>query len=503
MSTAPAGAQDKRGIQYWMGRAVEECRRVQSGFEADPVHDLRVALRRCRSMAEGFRAIDPDPTWRRMRKAGKALFSALGELRDVQVLRDWVERLGATNDPAKDRLGAYCLDRERQLKKQAAEALSGFEADTWLRWARVLDSRERKLPAGSEVFQVIALERLEDAVHLRRTALRNRSKAALHALRIGIKRFRYVIENFLPEHDARWSKDLKQLQDVLGEIHDLDVLWATALQTRSLAAPEERERWRSAIARERAARVAVYRQKLVGRTSLLREWRAGLLSGDSLQQAIAKKFEIWAGFMDPDPAHSKRVLQRSLEVYDSLVASGVTRNAALHQVEARELLSIAAIAHEVGRAAGKKKYHKRSARLLERLDLPPGWTADDLRTVGLVARFHRGALPFMHPGFARLARAKRHTVALLSGILRLAEAVDRGGGKDVRRIELERQNGFLVLRAEGYPTTGKRPERLAAGRYLLEAACGLPILVRDAGERHSDPRERAKGGAPAIPSRSR
>jgi len=477
MSTAPASVPEKRGIQYWMERVVEECQRVQSGFGADPVHDLRVALRRCRSMAEGFRAVDPDPTWRRMRRAGKALFSALGELRDVHVLREWVERLGAAGDPAKDRLSAYCIGREEQLKTQAATALSGFDTNAWLRWARVLSPRERQLPPGSEVFQVIALEKLEDAIRLQRTAVRNRSKAALHALRIGMKRFRYVIENFLPEHDERWSKDLKQLQDVLGEIHDLDVLWATALQTRSLATPEERERWRSAIAGARATRVAVYKQELAGRKSLLRDWREGLLSGDSLRRAIAKKFETWAGFMDPDPAHAKRLLQRSLEIYDGLVASGIARQAPLHQVEPRELLRIAAIAHEVGRAAGRKKYHKRTARLLERLDVPPGWTADDLRTVGLVARFHRGAIPLTQPAFARLARGKRHMVALLSGILRLAEAIDCSGRKDVGKIEFERQNGFLVLRAEGYPAIGKRLERLAAGRYLLELACGLPILV--------------------------
>jgi len=481
MATAPASAPEKRGIRYWMERAVEECERVRSGFAAGPVHDLRVALRRCRSMAEGFRAIDPDPTWRKMRKGGKAVFSALGELRDVQVLKEWVEKLGAAADPVKDRLSAYCDARERELKVQASAALSGFDTRTWLRWAQTLDSRERQLPVGSDIFQVIALEKLEDAVRLHRTALRNRSKVALHALRIGIKRFRYVIENFLPQHDERWAKDLKQLQDVLGEIHDLDVLWATALHIRSFATPEERERWRSAIGRERAERVAVYKQKLVGRTSLLGQWRQGLLSGDSLRRAIARKFQTWAGFMDPDPAHAMRVLRRSLEIYDGLVSCGVTRKVAIHEVDARELLRIAAITHEVGRAAGKKKRHKRSGRMLEKLDTPPGWTADHLRTVGLVARYHRGALPFAHPAYARLARAKRHMVALLSGILRLAEAVDSGGRRSVRKIRLERHNGFVVLRAEGYPATGKRPERIAAGRYLLETACGLPIMVSNTG----------------------
>jgi len=99
--------------------------------------------------------------------------------------------------------------------------------------------------------------------------------------------------------------------------------------------------------------------------------------------------------------------------------------------------------------------------------------------VGMVARYHRGALPFAHAAYTRMARGKQHTVALLSGILRLAEAVENGGQGGVRRVKLERHNGFVVLRAEGYPSTGRRPERIAAGRYLLETACGLPILVRN------------------------
>ena len=476
MSAAPCSPQEKRGIQYWMECTVDEARRVQSGFEADPVHDLRVALRRCRSMAEGFRAIDPDPTWRRMRRAGKAVFSALGELRDVQVLREWVQRLGAANDPARHRLSAHCAARERDLKAQASHTLADFDAHTWLRWARVLDTRERKLPAGSEVFQVIALEKLEDVVRLHRTALRNRSKVALHALRIGIKRFRYVIENFLPEQDRLWSKDLKLLQDVLGEVHDLDVLWATALQIRAFSTREEREHWRSVMARERAQRVALYKQKLVGRESLLHAWRKGLLSGEGLRQAIEKKFETWAGFMDPDPAHARRILERSLEIYDVLEASGIIRRTA-HNLDPRELLKIAAITHKVGRSGGKKKYHKRSARLVEKLDVPPGWTPEQLRIAGLVARFHRGALPASQPRFARLARSKRHIVALLAGILRLAEVIDSLEGP--AKVHLERQNGFLVLHTGAPPASGRGPERIAARRYLLESACGMPILLRN------------------------
>jgi CHAD domain-containing protein len=471
---------DKRGIRYWMGRAVNECERARAGFDADSVHDLRVALRRCRSMAEGFRAVDPDPTWRKMRKAGKALFSALGELRDVQVLKEWVQKLGFADDPVSSRLIAHCDGREAVLKQQAASALSAFDTQTWLVWAQLLDSRERHLSAGTDVFQVVALEKLEDARRLHRTALRNRSKVALHQLRIRIKRFRYIIENFLPQHDARWSKDLREVQDLLGEVHDLDVLWATALRLHAFASPEERERWGAAIGHARAERIRRYREMLVGRNSRFHEWRAGLPSGDKLRQAITRKFEIWAGFLDPHPTRAHSIAKTSLRIYDGLVSCGVMRPAAMGEVDLRDLLGIAALVHEVGRAEGKKKHHKRAARRLEKLDVPPGWTPEHMRTIGLAARYHRGALPFAHPAYARLARSQQRVVALLGGILRLAEAVENAGQNSDEKVLLERRDGYLVLHAGGKPSSSKGAERIAARRYLLETACGLPLLLAPA-----------------------
>ncbi|MGA8868786.1 MAG: CHAD domain-containing protein, partial [Candidatus Sulfotelmatobacter sp.] len=73
------------GLRYWMLRVLDECDRVSSDFAPDPVHDLRVALRRCRSMADGLIAMDPDPAWKAMKKAGKRLFQRLGTLRDIHI----------------------------------------------------------------------------------------------------------------------------------------------------------------------------------------------------------------------------------------------------------------------------------------------------------------------------------------------------------------------------------------------------------------------------------
>src|SRR5689334_10538079 len=161
MSAAPGTVFGERGIQYWMERVVEEIERVGSDFAPDPVHDLRVGLRRCRAIAEGIRTIDPDPRWKKMRRAAKTLFSALGELRDTQVLEEWVGRLTDSSSPVRERLSAYFQQRESDLKVNANAALSKFDKDQWLRWARVLETRLRNEPIESQVFQVVAVERLE------------------------------------------------------------------------------------------------------------------------------------------------------------------------------------------------------------------------------------------------------------------------------------------------------------------------------------------------------
>src|SRR5258708_8809493 len=105
-----------------MQRVLEECDHVAAGFSADPVHDLRVALRRCRSMADGLMAIDPDSSWKEMKKAGKRLFSSLGELRDVQVMTEWVQKLGPADDPESRALLDLLGKREQEQKLLAAAA---------------------------------------------------------------------------------------------------------------------------------------------------------------------------------------------------------------------------------------------------------------------------------------------------------------------------------------------------------------------------------------------
>ena len=522
-----------------MQRVLEECDRASAGFQADPVHDLRVALRRCRSMADGMMAMDPDSSWKAMKKAGKHLFQSLGELRDAQIMMEWIDKLqsrieqapapvpesernpdptaaanpeaAANAKPDPPATAAQALlhtlrSREASLKQSARAALEQFDRKQWRQWSKALPLRAARIRPGSTVFKHLALERWTAARELHTRAMRNRSQVALHTLRIGIKRFRYIVENFLPTEHKLWSNDLKHMQDLLGEVHDLDVLWATALSCRVFPEEGARKAWHAVIVEERAKRVDEYRQRTNGPESLWLVWREGLPRGKQVQQIATQRMKLWARVLDPDFAHSERVARLALELYDGLQSARLLASQSDssngHQLDARSILYLAALLHDVGRAKDKKGHHKESQKLIESHGTPLGWSADTMQRAAIVARFHSGALPTRsHKTLRDLLPPEQRLVIGLSAVLRLANALDAGHDGSIRRIQIEnaaaktrqrRTNGFLrkppvfgknealIVGAEGYTPASATAQAIAAERYLLETVLRRPVIVRGA-----------------------
>lgn len=474
----------KTGFALWMERVLEECERASLSFAPDPVHDLRVALRRCRSLADGLMVMDPDPSWKQMKKAGKRLFSRLGELRDAHVMQEWVHHFDTPGDLVTSKLLELLTLRENHFKQEAAQALQEFDRKQWRKWSTVLPRRAAKLRPGSGIFKHLALERWTAAHELHRQALRNRSQTSFHQLRIGLKRFRYIVENFLPEQHAAWGGDLKELQDSLGEIHDLDVLWATAQQSAVFADADARARWHDRIRDDRARRVEKYREKMVGPASLWPVWRAELPTGEQIGLLAMKRLKLWATYLDPDFRHSNHVAQLALQLHDGLAANGFGRKTTVRNP--REVLRLAALVHDVGRAKGEKGHHKTTQRMVGRLAPPLGVSSGDLHLAGIVARYHRGALPAARQGaFQKLSVSARQDVQWLAAILRLATALDAERDGRVHRVEVQpaalgKQAGHIVVLAEGYSPRDRMAEGIAAARHLLELVVRRPVIVKRA-----------------------
>jgi CHAD domain-containing protein/HD superfamily phosphodiesterase len=538
-----------------MERVLEECDRAEASFAADPVHDLRVALRRCRSLADGMIAMDPEPEWKAMKKAGKRVFQRLGALRDVQVMMEWTEHLHPavnvasvpaprdvpeilgqdeaaasvampelSRDASAQALLEILTAREAEQKQEARRALEEFDRKEWRQWSRSLPLRAARIRPGSAVFKHLALERWTAARDLHNRALRNRSQVAFHTLRIGIKRFRYIVENFLPVEHKIWSNDLKHMQDLLGEVHDLDVLWATALGCHVFADETARKAWHAQMIEERSKRIEEYRQSMVGPDALWNLWRAGLPQGKDIQEIATRRMKLWAKALDPDFAHSERVARLALQLYDGLGSVGlIGMFSGKGNEDARASLQVAALLHDVGKVKGNKGHHKESLDLMKAHGTPLGWKAENMARAAIVARFHSGALPTRsHKTLRDLLPDEQRITIHLAAILRLANAFDVVHDGKIKRVKIENavlaakdrkrpahgfvrkpatlgKNEALVIVADGYDPVSLTAQTIAAERYLLETVLRRPVVVKPAsGSRLSAARNRA-----ALPARPR
>jgi CHAD domain-containing protein len=271
------------GLVFWMECVLQKSEEARRGWNADAVHDLRVALRRCRTMAEALSEVNPGTGWRKLKKSSRGLFHALGVLRDTQVEKEWVRKLGAPDDPIRRYMLRVLSLEERKHREAAEQALNKFDRKEWRRLSKKLSHKAQFFPLESVVFQRLALAGLNELVELYQRARKGRSRVAWHRLRIGLKRFRYIVENFLPQRYEVWGEDLRHLQDLLGDVHDLDVLRSEIRRRCAGRDPAAVAAWLEKIETERKARLDELRSKINDKEFLWLAWRGGLQGGNTIQ----------------------------------------------------------------------------------------------------------------------------------------------------------------------------------------------------------------------------
>ncbi|MDQ1410327.1 MAG: hypothetical protein QOJ41_2062, partial [Acidobacteriaceae bacterium] len=184
---APARV-ERRDLLESMDKVRAELDKVRSNPDADNVHDLRVAIRRCRSVAVVYEEVDPNAAWREMRKTAKKLFRALGAMRDAHVMEDWVKKLTPASDPVRVQMHSSFETKEPELRSAVLRVAGKFDEKEWKRLQSCLRRRVRVLPACGLAAECLAWERFEEIKQLHAQALRTKKAKPWHALRIGLKK---------------------------------------------------------------------------------------------------------------------------------------------------------------------------------------------------------------------------------------------------------------------------------------------------------------------------
>ena len=194
------------------------------------------------------------------------------------------------------------------------------------------------------------------------------------------------------------------------------------------------------------------------------------LHGEHVVLEGLRAFGRRCGYREP---HAEQVAQLSLAMFDQ------TRRVHRLGAEERALLHAAAMLHDVGSFVSYNRHHKHSYYLLYHADLP-GFTDRERELIATITRYHRRSVPKdRHEQLQLLTPEERGVVRQLAGILRVADGLDRGHRRHVRRVEVARGRGG-GLRIDVWAEAGSELDVCSAQQKadLLSDVTGGPVRFR-------------------------
>lgn len=213
--------------------------------------------------------------------------------------------------------------------------------------------------------------------------------------------------------------------------------------------------------------------------------REGMILNYIKKEKDSLELELLANFPDPrrrsvfelvrkcdwHEKHSTHVMKMALQLFDALQDDLGLPD------EDRELLEYAAYMHDIGYHISHRKHHKHALYIIRHADLK-GFTEDEINIMANVARYHRRSTPKKrHKRYRKLDKPLREQVRKLSGILRVADGLDRSHYQNVQKLEIEKGDDTitLLITTEGDPQL----EIWGAMRksYLFEQITGKTLQI--------------------------
>ena len=268
--------------------------------DPEALHDLRVELRRLRAWGRLTR--DVVKTRKLTRRRLKALARATGPMRDREVMLTLLDRVAKTPEVAEV---AGRIARLTDEHEPPAHAPLSFDEKPGLKPRSRDDTPPFAQWFGEQLALMLDLIRRDFA----------QGREGFHAARIQVKHLRYLVE---PMHEPfagvdALLKDLKDIQDRLGDLHDLQVFrerlpdYAGWLVAEALPVPLARPGKQARGVTRAFAGVRDETIRLAG-------WQ---------QEAFDVQWKAWE---DARPALEKRVITASEQLVASLEAAARSGN---------------------------------------------------------------------------------------------------------------------------------------------------------------------------------
>jgi CHAD domain-containing protein len=213
-------------------------RRLADRQDSEALHDFRVGLRRLRSCTRAYRSQLKGSVSKKMRRQLRDLTVATNPGRDTEVKLAWLhqqaERLGAGESEG---LG-WLIGRLEGRKYEALERVTGDVARRFLKLAtklrrrlgtfqvEVRTGRDQKPQSFGTVTSGLIQSHVTELAEGLETVAKPENVTEAHAARIKAKRLRYLLEPLARRASGVKALvgRLKQLQDLLGNLHDMQVL---------------------------------------------------------------------------------------------------------------------------------------------------------------------------------------------------------------------------------------------------------------------------------------
>jgi len=202
--------------------------------DAASLHQARVATRRLRA---ALPMVASGPKAEKLTRAVRRLTQALGPVRELDVelqILGELEKSGDVPRSATQRLRSSIAEERQRLQLRLRELIEGFDFDKVRKRAVAVarKAEDAKRPRDPER---VAVARERAARRARRLAAAIENAAGLylpdrlHQVRIAVKKLRYTLEltdRPVASRPSARIRTLKTAQDLLGRMHDLEVLIA-------------------------------------------------------------------------------------------------------------------------------------------------------------------------------------------------------------------------------------------------------------------------------------